>query len=313
MKPGIKAKALLFVLFLSFSSIASADRSVSDLVGLPSKGKWWSTVGLSWSQLEFNTTAGTLAFDSEATSLQLNATTMYGVGEKLALGVDINYLLSQEVETTGDVTSSQDSDGIIDPTLRLAYRFLEQSDSGFTLDLQTFVTPGLITAQRAENNTDGNAGEGATTIGLGLDFGHKKEVNEFAATIGFIYETSGESESASDSNDITETESELSFVIGGSFKTKLTPQWAFQVAELITINGEQESTDNSGTVTTIDGGVTFATAVGWQYHFVEDKQLVAFDIVYQLLTDLDATQGATALEIKDANQISFLLNYLVEY
>lgn len=314
-KQLIKHLAIAFI-FSTISSPALAERSISDSAGFPSKNDFWLTAGMAFVDQEFDvvSTAGARLTSSEQSTTLLATQLLWGLNETMGLGIDINYIVSQDVETISDPdgtpsTTETKTNGLVDPTFRYALRFLKEEDSGFNLDLQTFISPKVFTAKEASTTENGNGGRGQTLLGLGLDFSWDSGPNEFLVTLEIEHLLEGESEEADDSSEISTEASQTNFAIELEYSYELNDRIELSIGESIEIEGEEKSTDSDGSVTTVDSSLSFTTELEVEYHLVPDIQTIELQFLFVIQPDIDARIGTTAVQLKDIKQMAIGLAY----
>jgi hypothetical protein len=116
------------------------------------------------------TVSGTEVTNASDSHQSLGLDAVYGVTDRLDLGVSFGYLLHNSLQVTVDSTSAVSTynhAGISDPVFTLGYR-LPYSDR-LLGDFFFSVSPKIVKAKSASSSESGNNGKGDTAITIGTD------------------------------------------------------------------------------------------------------------------------------------------------
>jgi hypothetical protein len=135
-------------------------------------------------------------------SLQLDA--VFGITDRLNLGLTLGYLLHDSQQITVDSTASTSTyarSGISDPAFRLVYRF--PYSARVAGDFAFSVSPKIVTAKAASASESGNGGKGDTSITVGTDILAGSKETELRIGSSVELDSSGSNDAASGASPYT--------------------------------------------------------------------------------------------------------------
>lgn len=325
---------LLMVLFFvcpNFSAAADSDierkePSLADFLIVPAKGQlfsdlWYSSISMSMKGTLSNVDIST----STAKESQLSETLLYGLSDRLSLGLNLKYALSSEDRV--DYNSSSDTDystsakGFYDPTFGVKGRLFGGSNDIMEGNFTLSVSPKVVDAKTATKDNEGTMGNGGTDVTARLEFGTPLKTTQIA--VGLEYKIRSD-RSKKDADGKYERNysggNTLSATVAGQLV--LSPGitgalfYAFQGLD----SGETESTALTvgGQDSKIKSGKYSMQKYGLGGTFEINKNNL-LSIIYQTITasnvDFDTSIGTTTLSgnLKDLNATAVSIGWLSRF
>jgi hypothetical protein len=217
-----------------------SEKELNDLMYLPEAKTISGTTSIDFSktEVELSTTVGMVSkIKNDSTTLK--QVLGYSINDNSLIGITLAQLLSSKTTYTYGAGSNRPNtsadykdEGFTDPYVNIKERILHQSDKVFDLDLLVSYSPSLGKHKEASTAVKGNAYRGGDLFQLGIDFGKKYSDKSWKLSAGVDLFGKQKSQDATNTNEITETDSRVDINVGFSW------QWVFNPTFTLNLNTE---------------------------------------------------------------------------
>ena len=261
--------AALVALFLlpigaqAFDLSPNVSRVISDPSFLPLAGQLFTSTEYSYGNTSSNTNnyLNTLESSNNTISNVITQDFSFSFTDDFTLRVTDSYewLNSSTTNTSGDNTVT-DSNGLVDPTFGVTWRFLDESQHLINWDLIGAYAPNLIEAESASADEIGTVARGGNTEMLGTALSYKSQ--DFTLYLEGTMTYLDNRSVLNPSNSITTNyNSSWQYYLDVSTQTRFNNQWSVNLAlsQTFSDNVNASYTNGGGTLiayTRVPGGVT---------------------------------------------------------
>lgn len=238
---------LLSVLFVGSAFAQTAERELIDLMYLPKAGTIYGETALNFEGTEYNQNKNELQVTTH--NMILSQDVGFSFTDSLSVGVQYEQQLKGEAESdngaTPGGTTTVDTEGTRNPTLKGTFRLMDQASSSHTLDILAAYSPDLIDLEGSDNDEKFTASYGGATYKVGARWGQKNGTSHwnFAANLKVL----GEAEAKLDSGEKRKKDSSYDVDVSYNFQENMLPWLDFRAHVGLTRVGGYDVKDDTDT------------------------------------------------------------------
>lgn len=131
------------------------------------------------------------------------AEVLYGLYERVSLGLSFDYLVQSKSDTTVASTQQQTTakaSGVSNPTVGVKHRLLKRGAAGFAGDVAIFAAPSVVPAKVATDAARGTNASGSTLAGAEADLFWGTGKHEVGLGVGALYASAADVRATPDSS-----------------------------------------------------------------------------------------------------------------